>query len=88
MADPPHGFITPRMGRLSEQSCLLEAALLTTQALRVQFLAVDPSAQFETGDPVTWVHPLVIRNELREHDGRTLTLRVAPRGELRLYPGR
>lgn len=70
-------------GPVTVNSRLLDAALLTTQALRVQFLAVDPSAQFETGDPVTWAHPLVIRNELRESDSRMLTLRVAPRGEVR-----
>jgi len=45
---------------------------------------VDPSGQFETGDPVKWKNELKIRNRLFEKDGkRFVELFVAPRGDLR-----
>src|SRR5439155_13223599 len=57
---------------------------LTTKALRVDFLAVDPSGQYETGKVVTWSNKLVLRNNLTENGGkRTVELLVAPKGTIR-----
>ncbi len=71
-------------GCVSEKSKLLEDQIFKTNALRVQFLAVDPSGQFETGDPVLWTNKLVLRNRLSEQNGqRVVELFVAPRGEIR-----
>src|SRR2546425_7238020 len=53
-------------GPVSEKSPQLKDASLTTKALRVNFLAVDPSGQYETGDVVTWSNKLVLRNRLTE----------------------
>ncbi len=45
---------------------------------------IDPSGQYETGDPVTWANKLMLRNNLSETDGRRLVeLFVAPRGAIR-----
>ena len=49
---------------VSEASPQLKDQILTTKALRVNFLVVDPSGQYETGDPVTWSNKLVLRNHL------------------------
>ena len=49
---------------LRGESPQLKDPMLTTAALRVNFLAVDPSGQYETGDPVTWSNKLVLRNKL------------------------
>ena len=52
--------------------------------MRVNFLVIDPSAQYETGDVVTWTNKLVLRSVLGESGGkRTLELRVAPQGHIR-----
>jgi len=69
---------------VSESSGQLKDQILTSSALRVNFLAVDPSGQYETGDPVTWSNKLVLRNELFEQDGRrSVKLLVSPRGIIR-----
>jgi hypothetical protein len=69
---------------VTESSPQLKDQTLTTKALRVHFLAVDPSGQFETGDVVTWSNKLVLRNLLSEKDGkRTVKLFVAPTGIIR-----
>jgi hypothetical protein len=66
----------------------LKDQFLTTKALRVNFLVVDPSGQFETGDVVTWSNKLVLRNELKESGGkRTVGLMVAPIGTIRYTLG-
>lgn len=71
-------------GPVSENSPQLTDQTYTTSALRVNFLVVDPSNQFETGDPVTWSNKLALRNRLSEQDGqRQVTLLVAPRGDIR-----
>ena len=71
-------------GPVSEQSSVLSAYDLTTKALRVQFLAVDPTGRFKTGEPVVWANKLVIRNRLFEQDGkRMVELTVAPRGAIK-----
>ena len=55
-----------------------------TAALRVSFLAVDPSGQHETGAPVTWENTLVLRNRLFSDNGaRKVELFVAPTGAVR-----
>ena len=57
-------------GPVSESSPQLKDQTLTTAALRVNFLVVDPSGQYETGDPVTWSNKLVLRNQLTEKGGK------------------
>ena len=50
----------------------------------MNFLVIDPSGQYETGDPVIWSNKLVLRNRLSEKDGeRCVELFVAPRGAIR-----
>jgi Chitobiase/beta-hexosaminidase C-terminal domain len=79
-----HVFITRRTGRSTNRAPKLKDQTLSTKALKVNFLAVDPSGQFETGDVVPWSNKLVLRNSLLETDGRrTVELFVAPRGEIR-----
>src|SRR6266446_481142 len=57
---------------------------LTTNALRVHFLVMDPSGHYETGDVVTWSNKLILRNRLSEESGkRTVELLVAPTGAVR-----
>jgi len=71
-------------GPVSEASPLLSDQTLTTAALRVNFLVVDPSGQYETGDPESWRNELVLRNLLTEKAGKRLVeLLVAPRGSIR-----
>ena len=71
-------------GPVTEACPLLKDQALTTSALRVTFLVLDPSGQFETGDPVTWTNKLVLRNQLTEKAGkRQVELLVAPRGSIR-----
>jgi hypothetical protein len=64
---------------VTEKSPQLKDQFLTTTALRVNFLAIDPSGQFDTGDPVTWTNTLVVRTRLDEKT-RTVELLVAPPG--------
>ena len=69
---------------VSESSEQLKDQTHTTSALRVRFLVVDPSRQFETGDPVIWCNRLVLRNRLFEDNGqRRVELLVSPRGAIR-----
>jgi len=73
---------------VTEKSAQLKDQILPTKALRVNFLVVDPSGQFETGDIVTWSNKLVLRNELKESGGkRTVGLFVAPSGKIRYTLG-
>ncbi len=69
-------------GKVSESSPVLDDMTLTTNALRVQLLAVDPTGKNQTGTPMTWENCLVLRNRLDE-SSRNLELFVAPRGEIR-----
>jgi hypothetical protein len=67
----------------TEQSPLLDDNQIETTALRLSFLVVDPSGQYEKGEPVTWVNKLVIRNELVKESGkRRVRLFVAPMGSI------
>jgi len=68
----------------TNQGKLLNDNHLETAALRVSFLVIDPSGQFEKGEPTIWENKLVIRNELFEEDGqRKVRLLIAPKGTLR-----
>lgn len=67
---------------VTENSPVLTESTLTTTALRVQFLAVDPTGKNPTGSPATWENSLVIRNNF-DNVTRRLTLHVAPRGTIR-----
>jgi hypothetical protein len=69
---------------VSEKSPQLKDNVLTTQALRVNFLVLDPSGQYEAGEPVAWSNKLVLRNEISEKGSkRFVSLYVAPRGTIR-----
>ena len=69
---------------VSESSPLLTENPLSTTALRVAFLVVDRSGQFEIGEPKVWKNRLVLRNQLHvEGETRRVELFVAPRGEIR-----
>ena len=57
-------------GPVSDSSPQLTDQHLTTNALRMNFLVMDPSGQYETGDVVTWSNKLVLRNRLTEKDGK------------------
>ncbi|MDB5387810.1 MAG: hypothetical protein JWM11_3456 [Planctomycetaceae bacterium] len=71
-------------GPVSDASLQLKDQAITTTCLRLNLLVVDPSGQYETGDPVTWSNKLVIRNHLSEKRGkRSVELFVAPRGKIR-----
>jgi hypothetical protein len=68
---------------VSTESALLTDQTLKTNALCVKFLAIDPSSQNETGDPVVWKNKLVIRNMLSDDAIRKVELIVTPRGTIR-----
>ena len=69
------GTVTPSSPVLSDNS-------LTTHALRVQFLAIDPTGKNQTGNPTTWENKLTLRNCLDENT-HAVELFVAPQGSLR-----
>lgn len=87
--NPQNAGPAPRMyyaedGPVSESSTSLTDQNLTTKALRVNFLVMDPSGHYETGEPVTWSNKLVLRNRLSEKGGkRIVELLVAPKGTIR-----
>ena len=69
---------------VSEASAQIKDQILVTSALRVNFLVVDPSNQYETGEVVTWSNKLVLRNFLHDPNGtRAVELLVAPQGNIR-----
>jgi len=67
---------------VTTQSPILTDNVLVTKALRVQFIAVDPSEKNQTGHPTTWTNTLTIRNRFDEVS-RKVELFVAPKGTLR-----
>jgi len=67
---------------VSESSPLLNENVLATNALRVQFLAVDATGKNLTGNPETWANKLTLRNRFAEVN-RTVELYVAPKGEIK-----
>lgn len=71
-------------GPVCESSPQLTDQHLTTRALRVNFLVLDPSGHYETGDIVPWCNKLILRNCLTEKGGkRMVELLVAPTGNIR-----
>jgi hypothetical protein len=73
---------------VSEKSTQLRDQFLATKALRVNFLVVDPSDRYETGDVVTWSNKIVLRNKLVEKGGkRTVELFASPGGKIRYTLG-
>ena len=69
-------------GEVSENSPALSDNILATKALRVQFLAVDPTGRNLTGPPNTWKNRLTLRNRFDEVS-RTVELFVAPKGSIK-----
>jgi hypothetical protein len=69
-------------GAVSTSSPILQDDTLTTKAYRVQFLAVDPNGQFDTGTAVTWENQLKIRAMLTDGATRAVALQVSPAGSL------
>lgn len=69
-------------GEVSEQSPVLKENTLVTNALTVQFLAIDPTGKNETGAPTTFKNNLVIRNYFDEVS-RKVELFVAPKGTIK-----
>ncbi len=67
---------------VSESSPVLSDNILATKALRVQFLAVDPTGKNVTGSPKTWENKLTLRSRLDEAS-REVELFVAPRGSIK-----
>jgi hypothetical protein len=53
-----------------------------THALRVQFIAVDPTGKNQTGNATTWTNELIIRNRFNEVS-RQVELFVSPKGTIR-----
>jgi hypothetical protein len=69
---------------VSDTSLQVKDQTLITGALRVNFLVVDPSNQYETGEVVTWANKLVLRNFLHDPSGnRAVEILVAPQGNIR-----
>jgi hypothetical protein len=69
-------------GAVSTASAVLKEDTLRSKAYRVQFLALDPNGQFDTGDVTTWTNKLTIRARLEERT-RQLELMVAPAATLK-----
>lgn len=67
---------------VSTNSDKLVDSKFRTNAVRVQFLAVDPTGRNETGNPKTWITQPMLRSNLDEVN-RTVELFVAPEGEIR-----
>ena len=77
-------FTILKIRPLLQRVCNCKDNTLETKALRVNFLVIDPSKQFETGNPVTWTNTLVLRTKLTENeDNRTVELFVAPKGTVK-----
>lgn len=66
-------------GEVTEKSPILNENTLQTKAIRVQFLAVDPTGKNLTGTPETWKNRLTLRNKFDE-SYRTVELFVTPKG--------
>ncbi len=69
-------------GEVSPESPVLTDDVLSTRALKVQLLAVDPSGKHKTGSPKSWQNSLVLRHAF-DASKRTMELFVAPRGTIR-----
>lgn len=72
---------TPKVDAKSKR---LTDPKLETAATRLYFVAVDPSGEHETGEPVAWTNQLIITHQPKESGGkRYLELKVVPRGTIR-----
>lgn len=69
-------------GEVTTKSPILTDNVLLTKALRVQFIAVDPTEKNQTGHAKTWTNELTIRNRFDEVT-RKVELFVAPLGTIR-----
>ena len=69
-------------GAVSTASPVVSDNILISKALRVQFLAVDPTGKNQTGNPTTWENKLSIKNRFNEST-RTVELLVIPKGYIR-----
>lgn len=69
-------------GAVSSTSPILKDETLKTKAYRVQFLAIDPNNQFDTGDVTTWSNKLTIRAWF-DTKSRQVELFVAPPATMR-----
>jgi hypothetical protein len=67
---------------VSISSPTLKDETLKSKAYRVQFLAVDPNGQYETGDVSTWTNRLTIRAKF-DSATRQVELLVAPAANLK-----
>ncbi len=71
-------------GSVSTNSKKLKEFALTTKAVKVQFLAVDPTQQYETGEPVSWQNSLKLRSNMTDSAGkRVVELVVTPKGNIK-----
>lgn len=69
-------------GTVSPSSPKLNELTLKTKAAIVNFLVIDPTGQFETGDPVSFINRLVLRCNL-DQNRRTVELTVAPQATIK-----
>lgn len=69
-------------GVVSAASPALKDDILRSKAYRVQFLAVDPNGQFDTGDVTAWTNKLSIRAKL-DSVTRQVELFVSPAATLK-----
>lgn len=67
---------------VSTSSPVLKDETLKSKAYRVQFLAVDPNGQYDTGDVTTWTNRLTIRAKF-DAATRQVELLVAPDAALK-----
>jgi len=67
---------------VSTSSPVLKDETLKSKAYRVQFLAVDPNGQYDTGDVTTWTNRLTIRANF-DTATRQVQLLVAPDATLK-----
>jgi hypothetical protein len=71
-------------GTVSVNSPVLKDETLKSKSYRVQFLAVDPNGQFDTGDVTTWNNRLTIRAKF-DAAKRKVELFVVPAGCFNLF---
>lgn len=69
-------------GVVSTSSPILKDDTLRSKAYRIQFLAIDPNGQFDTGDITTWTNKLSIRAKF-DAATRQVELLVAPAATLK-----
>jgi hypothetical protein len=87
---PRHAGPSPRVHYRASANVSLEDPAVEdldnfrTLEATLYFLAVDPSGEHQTGEPMRWSNRLVIRHQLRATaEGRKVELKVVPSGTLR-----